>query len=99
MAIKLDLQQSGFGVSFNAAYFRISCAQITRHSVGNDKFSVMLDVVGYATHDVEDNTREIDFRRYYAPMSDVESYEGIQFLDKCYAWVMKQPDMVGCAVA
>ena len=95
MAIQLDLSNSQFGVSFNGAYFRIVTAAVSRTRDADKRFSVMLDVVGYASAPQNENTRDVDFRRYHAPYSEVEAQSGENFLAKCYAWVMSQPDMAG----
>lgn len=97
MAIEIDLQSSQFGVPFAGAYFRVVTAAITREADGDRR--VMIDVSGYATQPTDENTREIDFRRYHAPWSDVEAKTGADFIAKCYAWVMTQPDMAGAAQA
>lgn len=93
MAIQLDLQTSTYGVPFAGAYFRVVTASISRQR--DNQFSVMIDVVGYATKPINDDTRDIDFRRYHAPLSEVESQQGSVFLEKVYGWVMQQDDMVG----
>lgn len=95
MAIQLDLQQSQYGIAFAGAYFRIVTAAVSRQRAGGPKFSVMLDVAGYGTATPGDDTREVDFRRYHAPLADIETLEGAEFLERCYAWVMAQPDMAG----
>lgn len=96
MAIQIDLTTSQYGVPFTAAYFRIATTAITRQRSGaTSKFSVMIDIAGYGTATPGDDTREVDFRRYHAPLAEVESKSGAAFLDKCYAWVMSQPDMAG----
>lgn len=95
MAIQLDLQNSQFGVPFSGAYFRVVTASVSRTRNPEQRFSVMIDVVGYATQPQDEDTREVDFRRYHAPLPEVEAQEGSAFLDKCYAWVMSQPDMAG----
>ena len=95
MAIQLDLQNSQFGVPFSGAYFRVVTASVSRTRNPEQRFSVMIDVVGYATQPSDEDTREVDFRRYHAPLPEVEAQEGSAFLDKCYAWVMSQPDMAG----
>lgn len=95
MAIQVDLAQSNFGIPFQGAYFRIVTAAVSRQRSGGAKFSVMIDVAGYGTSTPGDDTREVDFRRYHCPLEDVESQAGAAFLDKCYAWVMAQPDMSG----
>jgi hypothetical protein len=93
MAIQLDLTTSNFGVPFAGAYFRIVTASISRQRQAN--FSVMIDVVGYATVPSNDDTKDIDFRRYHAPLDDVEAQAGDNFLTKAYNWVALQPDMLG----
>ncbi len=95
MAIQIDLTNSQYGIPFAGAYFRIVTAAITRQRAGGPKFSVMIDVAGYGTATPGDDTREVDFRRYHAPLEDIEAQAGAAFLDKCYAWVMAQPDMAG----
>jgi len=96
MAIQIDMTTSQYGTPFAGAYFRIATAAISRQRASDGpKFSVMIDVAGYATDTPDDDTREVDFRRYHADLADVEVCEGTQFLDKCYAWVMAQDDMNG----
>lgn len=93
MAISLDLNNTQYGIPFLGAYFRIVTAAITRQRSGGSKFNVMIDVAGYGTSTPSDNTREIDFRRYYATLEEVEGSTGNTFLEKCYSWVMNQNDM------
>jgi hypothetical protein len=95
MAIQIDLAQSQYGVPFAGAYFRIVMASATRRRSGEPKFLMTIDVAGYGTSSPGDDTREVDFRRYHCPLEDVEAQAGASFLDKCYAWVMTQPDMAG----
>ena len=95
MAIQIDLQASQFGVPFAGAYFRIVTAAVSRQRQGSHKFSVMLDVAGYGTSSPTDDTQPVDFRRYHAPLEDIEAQAGTTFLDRCYAWVMAQDDMAG----
>jgi hypothetical protein len=95
MAIQIDLQTSNYGIPFAGAYFRVVTAAVTRQRAGGVKFSVMIDVAGYGTSQPGDDTREVDFRRYHCPLEEVEAKAGATFLDKCYAWVMSQPDMAG----
>jgi hypothetical protein len=96
MAIQLDLLTSQFGVPFAGAYFRIVTAAVSRQrSNAEHKHTIMIDVVGYATAPENDDTREVDFRRYHAPYEQVEAQAGHTFLAKCYDWVMEQPDMFG----
>lgn len=93
MALQLDLATSNFGIPFQGAYFRIVTASVTRQRQAN--FSVSIDVVGYATRPENDDTKDIDFRRYHAPLIEVESQNGDTFLAKCYNWVAQQSDMTG----
>lgn len=95
MAIQIDLANSQYGVPFAGAYFRIATAAVSRQRQGGSKFSVMIDVAGYGTSNPGDDTRDVDFRRYHTLLENVESQQGAAFLDKCYAWVMTQPDMAG----
>lgn len=96
MAITIDLQQSNFGIPFAGAYFRIVTAAISRQRNPDMRHTVMIDVVGYATQPQDEDTKDVDFRRYHTPLADVEAQVGDNFLAKCYAWVMSQPDMAGC---
>jgi hypothetical protein len=95
MAIQLDLSTSQYGVPFAGAYFRVVTAAVSRTRDADKRHSVMLDVVGYATQPTNDDTRDVEFRRYHCPLSEVEAMEGEGFLAKCYAWVMAQADMAG----
>lgn len=95
MAIQLDLTNSQYGTPFTGAYFRIVTAAVSRMREGGPKFTVMIDVSGYATATPDDDTREVDFRRYHADLAEVEAAAGATFLDKCYSWVMAQEDMNG----
>ncbi len=95
MAIQIDLSTSQYGTPFAGSYFRIVTAAVSRMRAGGPKFSVMIDVAGYATATPGDDTREVDFRRYHADLAEVEAAAGANFLDKCYSWVMAQADMNG----
>lgn len=96
MAIQLTLTNSQFGVPFAGAYFRIVTAAVSRQrSNAEHKHTVMIDVVGYATVPENDDTKDVDFRRYHAPYDAVEANAGANFLERCYKWVMDQPDMAG----
>jgi hypothetical protein len=95
MAIQINLAQSQYGIPFAGAYFRISTVALTRQRLNSiSKFIVMIDIAGYGTATPGDDTREVDFRRYHAPLAEIEAQSGVTFLEKCYAWVMSQPDML-----
>jgi hypothetical protein len=95
MAIQIDLTSSQYGVPFAAAYFRIVTASVSRTRNPNSRHSVMLDIAGYATQPTDEDTREVEFRRYHCSLAEVEAETGDSFLAKCYAWAMTQPDMQG----
>jgi hypothetical protein len=95
MAIQINLETSNFGVPFTGAYFRVVTAAISRQREQERRHSVMIDVVGYATKPMNEDTKDVDFRRYHAPLAEVESQVGAEFMAKCYAWVMAQPNMAG----
>lgn len=95
MAIQIDLTNSQYGVAFTGAYFRIVTASVSRQRNPEQRHSVMIDVVGYATVPQNEDTKDVDFRRYHCPLADVEAYSGAGFLAKCYQWVMAQDDMNG----
>jgi hypothetical protein len=93
MAIQIDLKTSNYGIPFAGAYFRIVTSSISRQR--NAQFSVTIDVVGYASKPLNDDTKDIDFRRYHVSLSEVEAKAGNDFLSKSYTWVSAQPDMAG----
>lgn len=97
MAIQHNIEQgaSQYGIAFNSAYYRIVTAAVSRQRGTDPKFSVMIDLSAYATATPDDDTREVDFKRYNANLTDIEAASGSTFLDKCYAWVMAQDEMSG----
>ena len=97
MAIQINILEgsSQYGIAFNNAYYRIATAAVSRQRGDDPKFTVMIDLSAYATATPTDDTREVDFKRYNANLTDVEAATGTTFLDKCYAWVMAQDDMTG----
>lgn len=98
MAIQHTIAEgaSQYGISFNNAYYRIVTASISRQRGADPKFSVMIDLSGYATgSNLTDDTREVDFKRFNANLDDINAASGDAFLDKCYSWVMAQDDMAG----
>jgi hypothetical protein len=93
MAIQIDLSTSNFGIPFAGAYFRIVTSSISRQR--GSQFSVMIDVVGYAQKPTNDDTKDIDFRRYHTSLLEIEAQNGTAFLEKSYNWVASQADMAG----
>lgn len=95
MAISLDIEQSQYGVPFNGAYFRIVTVQIHRQRLSDgSKFVAYISVAGYGTNEPTDETKNIDFRQYVASLDVIETQSGDTFLNKCYSFVMSQPDML-----
>ena len=101
MAIQHNISEenSDYGISFSGAYYRIVTAAISRQRGSDPKFTVMIDLSAYATATPNDDTREVDFKRYNANLTDIEAASGDSFLDKCYNWVMAQDDMTGSSAA
>jgi hypothetical protein len=97
MAIQNNIAEgaSQYGIAFNNAYYRIMLASVSRQRGSDPKFEVTIDLSAYATSSPTDDTREVDFKRYTANLSDVNGSVGDQFIDKCYSWVMAQDDMTG----
>lgn len=97
MAIQHTIPEgaSQYGISFNNAYYRIVTASVSRQRGTDPKFSVMIDLSAYATSTPTDDTREVDFKRFNAPLDDINAASGDAFLDKCYSWVMAQDEMSG----
>jgi len=91
----ITTENSQYGIAFNAAYYRIVTAAISRQRGTDQKFSVMIDLSAYATASPSDDTREVDFKRYNAPLTEIEAAAGDTFMAQCYAWVMAQADMAG----
>ena len=86
---------SEYGIEFKDAYYRIVTASINRQRGTDPKFSVMIDLAGYASSSPDDDTRDIELKRYNANLDDINAASGDAFLDKCYSWVMAQADMDG----
>ena len=101
MAIQHNIAEgaSQYGIAFNNAYYRIVTAAVSRQRGTDPKFTVMIDLSAYATATPNDDTREVDFKRYTANLTDIEAASGDSFLDKCYNWVMAQDDMTGSSAA
>ena len=90
----ITTENSQYGIAFNGAYYRIVTAAVSRQRGTDPKFSVMIDLSGYAATP-DDDTREVDFKRYHAPLTEIEAAAGDTFMGQCYTWVMAQEDMVG----
>ena len=91
----ITTENSQYGIAFDGAYYRIVTAAISRQRGTDQKFSVMIDLSAYATASPSSDTREVDFKRYHAPLTEIEAAAGDTFMGQCYTWVMAQADMVG----
>jgi hypothetical protein len=96
MALQIDLATSQYGVPFNGAYFRIVTANIQRTREPERRFVTLIDIVGYAARPTDEDTRDVDFRRYHVETSVIDAQVGDTWLGKCYTWVAAQPDFAGC---
>ena len=99
MAITIDLAISNYGVPFAGAYFRIRSVRVERQRTAIPRHIVTIDVTGYATTPSSEDVRDVDFRQYFAAITDIEMMIGDSFLSKCYAFVMLQGDMAGSVAA
>ena len=90
----ITTENSQYGIAFNGAYYRIATTAVSRQRGTDPKFNVMIDLSGYAATP-DDDTREVDFKRYNAPLTEIEAAVGDTFMGQCYTWVMAQADMVG----
>jgi len=97
MAIQNNISESAseFKIKFDNAYYRIVTSSISRQRGSDPKFAVMIDLSGYASSSPDDDTKEVDFKRYHADLTEINAASGDQFLDRCYSWVMEQADMDG----
>jgi hypothetical protein len=90
---------SQYGIPFNNAYYRIVTASISRQLGSGPKFMVTIDLSAYAINSPTDDTREVDFKRFHGPLSDIEAKSGDDFLGKCYAWLKDQSEFSGASDA
>jgi len=94
MAIKITKESSAFGVTFTDAYYRIVNVRIQRDEAV-EKFKTCIDVSGFATASPTDGTKEIDFLLFSTKESDISSQSGSAYYEKCYQWLMTQPEFSG----
>ena len=93
MAISIDVTNTPLGVGFNNAYARVATVAISRQLGGGHR--VMIDVAIYATIP-DDNTQNVDLRRYVVPLADLPSGD---ILPAAYAWLKEQPDFIAAVDA
>lgn len=92
MAIQINLNESQYGINFDDAYYRICVIGIERIDDEKNRHRVMMDVVAYATKPMSENVKQIDAKRFFAPLAEIESINADDFLSKCYTWIMAHPD-------
>lgn len=96
MAIQNTLEESAYGVAFQNAYLRIDLVVLARSAVPEQsKHYVSIDIACFAAPPKDQNTKPLELKRIYASINEIEMHAGSNFLEKCYAWLMSQPDMVG----
>ena len=84
---------SQYGVAFNDAYYRIADATIIRTPETAPKFVVNMNLYAYATSTPDNLTREVGTINYQVDLEEIEALAGVDFLTKCYTWVMAQEGM------
>jgi len=94
VAIKLTKDSADFGAVFTDAYYRIVNVRIERDGI-IEKFKTCIDVSGFATSSPTDNTREIDYLSFNTKESDISSQSGSAYYEKCYQWLLTQPEFSG----
>jgi len=85
MALLLDVTNTPLGVGFAGAYARVATVSVHRKLGGGHH--AMIDVSIYATVP-DDNTRNVDMRRYWADVGDLSG----DVIPAAYAWLKSQPD-------
>lgn len=95
MAIQIDLAATNIGIPYAAVYFRLVDARVLYSFSPDARREVVISLAGYAFAPTVEGITPIAYRTYTAPLSDVESVVGDNFVAKCYAWAMSRPDMTG----
>ena len=95
MAIQADTPNSVFGVPLTNVYYRIIHAVAAREEASPLGFSASIILSGYLADPRDKNIEPVERRQYRAPLAEIEIQSGDNFLARCYAWVMAQPDMAG----
>lgn len=90
MALLLNVTNTPLGVGFSNAYARIATVVVGRQ-IGGQPHRVMIDVAIYATRP-DDNTQNVDFRRYMVPLPEFPSGD---VLPAAYEWLKTQGEFVG----
>lgn len=93
MALTLDVSNTPIGVGFTNCYARLATVAVSRQLGGGH--SVMIDVAIYATIP-DDNTNNVDLRRYHIPLSELGSGD---IMGLAYAWLKTHPDFAGAVDA
>ena len=95
MAIQIDLETTTIGIPYPDVYFRLVDARVLYSFAPGARREVVISLAGYATAPTVEGVTPIAYRSYTASLGDVEASAGDNFIAKCYAWAMLQPDMAG----
>lgn len=92
MALLLNVTKTPVGVGFKDAYARVATVMVSRQVGGGHR--IMIDVAIYATIP-DDNTQNVDLRRYWTDAEDVEG----DILPSAYSWLKAHEDFKGAVDA
>jgi hypothetical protein len=85
-----------YGITFNDAYYRIVRASVMRAFQENpEKFQASITVLGYAASNPPIDFREINTKEYRVDYENIKAMSGSDFIQKCYQWVLTQPEFEG----
>jgi len=96
MAIQLSHTAAMFGATFPAAYWRVASADVRRQQSGAVKHLVEMQLEIYADATASLTAiRSVGNTMMSAPLSDVMSQPAVDFVGKCYQWLVAQPELAG----
>lgn len=88
MALELMLSNTQVGASFPNGYARIATVASSRQRGG--EHSVMIDLVMYAQEPINDDIREVDFKRYHTPLSSLPAGDNV--VAQAYGYLKTLPE-------
>lgn len=94
MALLLNVANTPMGVGFSNAYARVATVVVGRQT-GGLPHRALIDVAIYAAVP-DDNTQNVDLRRYVVPLADLPAGD---ILPAAYAWLKEQPDFIAAVDA
>jgi len=96
MAIEIDFNSDKFGITFEKAYFIIVNTSVKRQQPEEgEKFVAVIDIAGYTDKSLVSVKTPLEFKRYRVNLSTVDNFSGSNFVERCYSWVMTQPELAG----